>query len=145
MFEATLSFHSCFLYMWNIFFLIQPGVTLKHAKEGTESSTFWFALGGKQSYNSKKVSQEIVRDPHLYAFSFSRGDICSLISYKKLSHLVFNCYLCWLFILTASILVVDLRNLSLQESSRWIFEFLVNEEVNQMQCYDLHLIFIVRR
>ncbi|CAK9322854.1 unnamed protein product [Citrullus colocynthis] len=52
---------------------LKPGVTLKHAKEGTESSTFWFALGGKQSYNSKKASQDIVRDPHLYAFSFSRG------------------------------------------------------------------------
>ncbi|TYK25445.1 villin-3 [Cucumis melo var. makuwa] len=52
---------------------LKPGVTLKHAKEGTESSTFWFALGGKQSYNSKKVSQDTVRDPHLYAFSFNRG------------------------------------------------------------------------
>ncbi|XP_023538892.1 villin-3-like isoform X2 [Cucurbita pepo subsp. pepo] len=52
---------------------LKPGVTLKHAKEGTESSTFWFALGGKQSYNSKKASQEIVRDPHLYAISTSRG------------------------------------------------------------------------
>lgn len=68
-----------------IFSLIQPGVTLKHAKEGTESSTFWFALGGKQSYNSKKVSQDTVRDPHLYAFSFNRGDLCSLFKFKKFS------------------------------------------------------------
>ncbi|CAN6719191.1 unnamed protein product [Malus baccata var. baccata] len=52
---------------------LKPGVTLKHAKEGTESSSFWFALGGKQSYNSNKVSQEIVRDPHLFTFSFNRG------------------------------------------------------------------------
>ncbi|KGN59352.1 villin-3 [Cucumis sativus] len=52
---------------------LKPGVTLKHAKEGTESSTFWFALGGKQSYNGKKVPQDTVRDPHLYAFSFNRG------------------------------------------------------------------------
>ncbi|KAG7017590.1 Villin-2, partial [Cucurbita argyrosperma subsp. argyrosperma] len=52
---------------------LKPGATVKHAKEGTESSTFWFPLGGKQSYNSKKVSQDIVRDPHLYAFSFSQG------------------------------------------------------------------------
>ncbi|CAL8169673.1 unnamed protein product [Prunus armeniaca] len=52
---------------------LKPGVTLKHAKEGTESSAFWFALGGKQSYTSNKVSQEIVRDPHLFAFSFNKG------------------------------------------------------------------------
>ncbi|KAH0972082.1 hypothetical protein GBA52_024238 [Prunus armeniaca] len=51
---------------------LKPGVTLKHAKEGTESSAFWFALGGKQSYTSNKVSQEIVRDPHLFAFSFNK-------------------------------------------------------------------------
>ncbi|RYR26437.1 hypothetical protein Ahy_B02g060670 [Arachis hypogaea] len=31
---------------------LKPGVALKHAKEGTESSAFWFALGGKQSYTS---------------------------------------------------------------------------------------------
>lgn len=47
--------------------ILQPGATLKHAKEGTESSAFWFALGGKHSYTSKKVSQDIVRDPHLYS------------------------------------------------------------------------------
>ncbi|XP_059462286.1 villin-3 [Corylus avellana] len=52
---------------------LKPGVALKHAKEGTESSTFWFALGGKQSYTSKKVAQEIVRDPHLFTFSINKG------------------------------------------------------------------------
>ncbi|RVX09577.1 Villin-2 [Vitis vinifera] len=52
---------------------LKPGVTLKHAKEGTESSAFWFALGGKQNYTSKKASQEIVRDPHLFTFSFNKG------------------------------------------------------------------------
>ncbi|KAJ4971919.1 hypothetical protein NE237_005018 [Protea cynaroides] len=52
---------------------LKPGAPLKHAKEGTESSAFWFALGGKQSYRSKKVSQETVRDPHLYTFSFNNG------------------------------------------------------------------------
>nr|XP_029147963.1 villin-2 isoform X4 [Arachis hypogaea] len=31
---------------------LKPGVALKHAKEGTGSSAFWFALGGKQSYTS---------------------------------------------------------------------------------------------
>ncbi|KAK2976889.1 hypothetical protein RJ640_010812 [Escallonia rubra] len=52
---------------------LKPGVATKHAKEGTESSTFWFALGGKQSYNSKKVAQDIVRDPHLFTFSLNKG------------------------------------------------------------------------
>ncbi|XP_020539416.1 villin-3 isoform X2 [Jatropha curcas] len=52
---------------------LKPGVTLKHAKEGTESSAFWFPLGGKQSYTSKKASAEIARDPHLFTFSFNKG------------------------------------------------------------------------
>lgn len=52
---------------------LKPGVAIKHAKEGTESSAFWFPLGGKQSYTSKKVSPEIVRDPHLFTFSFNKG------------------------------------------------------------------------
>ncbi|XP_021281510.1 villin-2 isoform X2 [Herrania umbratica] len=52
---------------------LKPGVALKHAKEGTESSTFWFALGGKQSYTSKKASTETVRDPHLFMFSLNKG------------------------------------------------------------------------
>ncbi|KAL7225278.1 hypothetical protein ACSBR1_020625 [Camellia fascicularis] len=51
---------------------LKPGGTVKHAKEGTESSSFWFALGGKQSYTSKKVSQDNIRDPHLFTFSFSK-------------------------------------------------------------------------
>ena len=55
--------------------LIQPGVALKHAKEGTESSSFWFALGGKQNYTSKKTPTEVVRDPHLFTFSFNKGSI----------------------------------------------------------------------
>ncbi|KAL8153349.1 hypothetical protein V2J09_011109 [Rumex salicifolius] len=50
-----------------------PGVALKHAKEGTENSTFWAALGGKQNYASKKESQNITRDPHLYSFSINGG------------------------------------------------------------------------
>lgn len=52
---------------------LKPGANVKFAKEGTENSTFWFALGGKQSYTSKKLAQEIVRDPHLFAFSFPKG------------------------------------------------------------------------
>lgn len=54
---------------------LKPGVALKHAKEGTESSAFWFALGGKQSFSSKRVVSDIVRDPHLYTFSFSKEKI----------------------------------------------------------------------
>ncbi|VAH85352.1 unnamed protein product [Triticum turgidum subsp. durum] len=51
-----------------------PGVTVKHCKEGTESSAFWFALDGKQSYTSKPIMQDtIVREPHLYAFSIRKG------------------------------------------------------------------------
>ncbi|EOA28874.1 hypothetical protein CARUB_v10025119mg [Capsella rubella] len=51
---------------------LKPGITLKHAKEGTESSTFWFALGGKQNFTSKKASSETIRDPHLFSFSYNR-------------------------------------------------------------------------
>jgi len=53
---------------------LKPGVTVKHCKEGTESSAFWFALDGKQSYTSKPIPQDtIVREPHLYAFSIRKG------------------------------------------------------------------------
>ncbi|KAM0008068.1 putative villin headpiece, villin/Gelsolin, ADF-H/Gelsolin-like domain superfamily [Helianthus debilis subsp. tardiflorus] len=52
---------------------LKPGVNIKFAKEGTENSTFWFALGGKQGYTSKKTAPETSRDPHLFAFSFNRG------------------------------------------------------------------------
>lgn len=52
--------------------LLKPGVVLKHAKEGTESSAFWFALGGKQNFTTKKVTQDTVRDPHLYSYSFNK-------------------------------------------------------------------------
>jgi hypothetical protein len=47
---------------------------VKHCKEGTESSAFWFALDGKQSYTNKNPAQDvIVREPHLYAFSSKKG------------------------------------------------------------------------
>ncbi|ONM34480.1 Villin-2 [Zea mays] len=53
---------------------LKPGVAVKHCKEGTESSAFWFALGGKQSYTNKNTPQDIItREPHLYAFSFKNG------------------------------------------------------------------------
>ncbi|KAJ8562674.1 hypothetical protein K7X08_031126 [Anisodus acutangulus] len=52
---------------------LKPGAPVKHTKEGTESSAFWFALGGKQSYTTKKVAPEVSRDPHLFAYSFNKG------------------------------------------------------------------------
>ncbi|XP_073221965.1 villin-3-like isoform X2 [Cicer arietinum] len=52
---------------------LRPGVALKHAKEGTETSAFWFAVGGKQSVTSKKVTNDIVRDPHLFTLSFTKA------------------------------------------------------------------------
>ncbi|KAJ8755566.1 hypothetical protein K2173_022145 [Erythroxylum novogranatense] len=52
---------------------LKPGTAVKHSKEGTESSSFWFALGGKQNYTSKRVSPETVRDPHLFSYSFNKG------------------------------------------------------------------------
>ncbi|KAJ6809051.1 villin-2 [Iris pallida] len=54
---------------------LKPGTVLKHAKEGTESSAFWFALGGKQNFTTKKVTQETVRDPHLHICSIKRGKL----------------------------------------------------------------------
>ncbi|XP_071701149.1 villin-2-like [Rutidosis leptorrhynchoides] len=52
---------------------LKPGANVKFAKEGTENSTFWFALGEKQGYTSKKVAQETVRDPHLFGYSINKG------------------------------------------------------------------------
>ncbi|KAJ0699842.1 putative villin headpiece, villin/Gelsolin, ADF-H/Gelsolin-like domain superfamily [Helianthus annuus] len=51
---------------------LKPGVTTKLAREGKESLAFWLAVGGKQSYDSKKVTQEVVREPHLFEIS-SKG------------------------------------------------------------------------
>ncbi|KAG6493593.1 hypothetical protein ZIOFF_048585 [Zingiber officinale] len=39
---------------------VQSSATLKHCKEGTESSAFWFALGGKQNFSSKKSTQDVI-------------------------------------------------------------------------------------
>ncbi|KAK1649941.1 hypothetical protein QYE76_067746 [Lolium multiflorum] len=52
---------------------LKPGASVKHCKEGTESSAFWSALGGKQNYTSKNATQDVVREPHLYTFSFRNG------------------------------------------------------------------------
>lgn len=74
--------------------LIQPGVTLKHAKEGTESSGFWFALGGKQNYTSKKAAAEVVRDPHLFTLSFHRGSkSCTLVQRHQRIALICSMFL----------------------------------------------------
>ncbi|KAL0923070.1 hypothetical protein M5K25_007115 [Dendrobium thyrsiflorum] len=93
---ASLNSHDCFLlqsgnslFIWQgnsstfeqhqwatkIAEFLKPGVALKHSKEGTESSAFWFALGGKQSFSSKRVMPDIIRDPHLFTFSFNQGKI----------------------------------------------------------------------
>lgn len=91
---ASLNSHNCFilqsgssLFIWHgnqstfeqqqlvakIAEFLKPGSTIKHAKEGTENSVFWSALGGKQPYTSNKSSQELVRDPHMFFFSFKKG------------------------------------------------------------------------
>ncbi|KAG2551786.1 hypothetical protein PVAP13_9KG451600 [Panicum virgatum] len=55
---------------------LKPGVAVKHCKEGTESSTFWSAIGGKQNYTSKNVSTDVaIREPHLYTFSLRNGKL----------------------------------------------------------------------
>ncbi|KAL6649954.1 hypothetical protein ACP70R_014178 [Stipagrostis hirtigluma subsp. patula] len=52
---------------------LKPGVSVKHCKEGTESSAFWSPIGGKQNYTSKDVAQDVIREPHLYTFSIRNG------------------------------------------------------------------------
>ncbi|KAK8445877.1 hypothetical protein SEVIR_9G402100v4 [Setaria viridis] len=55
---------------------LKPGVAVKHCKEGTESSAFWSAIGGKQSYTSKNVAADVaIREPHLYTFSLRNGKL----------------------------------------------------------------------
>uniref|UniRef100_A0A0A9CHT3 HP domain-containing protein n=1 Tax=Arundo donax TaxID=35708 RepID=A0A0A9CHT3_ARUDO len=55
---------------------LKPGVAVKHCKEGTESSAFWSAVGGKQNYTNRNVAQDVViRDPHLYTFSLRNGKL----------------------------------------------------------------------
>ncbi|KAI5387521.1 Villin-3 [Lathyrus oleraceus] len=49
---------------------LRPGFALKHAKEGTENSAFWLPLGGKQSYTSKKVTNEVEE-----VYNFSQDDL----------------------------------------------------------------------
>ncbi|XP_041999575.1 villin-2-like [Salvia splendens] len=51
---------------------LKPGSPIKHTKEGTESSIFWGAIGGKMPYTSKKTTPESPRDPHLFSYSFNK-------------------------------------------------------------------------
>ncbi|RLN23328.1 hypothetical protein C2845_PM07G34920 [Panicum miliaceum] len=68
---------------------LKPGVAVKHCKEGTESSAFWFALGGKQSYTNRNATQDIIaREPHLYAFSF-KNDLFLRIAQFRVTE-IFN-------------------------------------------------------
>ncbi|KVH94754.1 Gelsolin domain-containing protein [Cynara cardunculus var. scolymus] len=52
---------------------LKSRVPVKFVKEGKESLAFWLALGGKRDYTSKKVTQEIVKEPHLFAVSLNKG------------------------------------------------------------------------
>ena len=51
----------------------QPGATVKHTEEGTESSAFWLSIGEKQDYTSNKLAPEATREPHLFSCSVNRG------------------------------------------------------------------------
>ncbi|KAK7396238.1 hypothetical protein VNO78_17102 [Psophocarpus tetragonolobus] len=88
---------------------LKPGVALKLAKEGTETSTFWFALGGKQSYTGKKVTNDVVRDPHLkvtgeFVTATSLCEFFHTIA-RKLVEEVYN--FCQDDLLTEDILILD--------------------------------------
>ncbi|KAK4725455.1 hypothetical protein R3W88_028234 [Solanum pinnatisectum] len=52
---------------------LKPGVTVKHTKEGTESSAFWLGIGEKQDFTSNKLAPEATREPHLFSYSVNRG------------------------------------------------------------------------
>ncbi|XP_060174615.1 villin-2-like [Lycium barbarum] len=52
---------------------LKPGVTVKHTKEGTESSNFWNGLGEKKDYTSSKLAPEVTREPHLFSCSVNKG------------------------------------------------------------------------
>ncbi|KAI3678039.1 hypothetical protein L6452_37318 [Arctium lappa] len=64
---------------------LKSRVPVKFVKEGKESLAFWLALGGKRDYTSKKVMQEIVKEPHLLAISLNKGfkSIEEVYNYKQ--------------------------------------------------------------
>ncbi|CAE6074712.1 unnamed protein product [Arabidopsis arenosa] len=63
-----------------IFFLAKSAHDYCQApKRGNiERSSFWFAIGGKQNFTSKKVYSETVRDSHLVSFSLNKGNFVAL-------------------------------------------------------------------
>lgn len=52
---------------------LKSRATVKHTKEGTESSAFWLSIGEKQDYTSNKLAPEATREPHLFSCSVNRG------------------------------------------------------------------------
>ncbi|KAL6987152.1 Villin-2 [Sarracenia purpurea var. burkii] len=109
---------------------LKPGVALKHAKEGTESSSFWFALGGKQNYTSKKIALEIVRDPHLFTFSFTKEgvDLDVLQFYVRFVFFIWQVEEVYNFsqddLLTEDILILDTH----AEVFVWVGQFVDSNE-----------------
>ncbi|GJN16727.1 hypothetical protein PR202_gb03747 [Eleusine coracana subsp. coracana] len=63
---------------------LKPGVVVKHCKEGTESSAFWFALGGKQSYTNKNAPQDIIaREPHLVCDLYDSLQVTEIFNFAQ--------------------------------------------------------------
>ncbi|KAJ8900010.1 hypothetical protein K2173_024122 [Erythroxylum novogranatense] len=63
---------------------LKPGVAVKHAKEGTESSSFWFALGANRITPAKEFLQKLSEIPtyfHIHStkieevYNFSQDDL----------------------------------------------------------------------
>ncbi|GMH03158.1 hypothetical protein Nepgr_004997 [Nepenthes gracilis] len=55
--------------------IIKPNLQCKLQKEGSESEQFWDLLGGKTEYPSQKIGKDAESDPHLFACTFSNGDL----------------------------------------------------------------------
>ncbi|GAB2267427.1 hypothetical protein Dimus_002410 [Dionaea muscipula] len=55
--------------------IIKPNSQCKLQKEGAESEQFWALLGGKTEYPSQKIGRDAESDPHLFACTFSNGDL----------------------------------------------------------------------
>ncbi|CAI9271023.1 unnamed protein product [Lactuca saligna] len=61
----------------------RSGVPVKFSREVKESLAFWLALGGKQSYSSRKVTQEIICEPHLFEVISNKEDILILDTHAE--------------------------------------------------------------
>ncbi|GAB2218270.1 hypothetical protein Droror1_Dr00001490 [Drosera rotundifolia] len=55
--------------------IIKPNTQSKAQREGAESEQFWDLLGGKTEYSSQKIGRDAESDPHLFACTFSNGDL----------------------------------------------------------------------